>query len=148
MKHSALESSKYHIWALIITNKLTFFLARGSEGITHRDGGGGSGTQILGHTDGSLRSPPRVRNLVPERPPIPVCKEVCPYSPPKVCRFRLVCKDFCHYVCSLKFIFCWRNAEVNIERNGGCEFFERCSWNVLRLYREQSRPSNSDWPRH
>ena len=40
---------------------------------------------VLGHTDGSLRSPPRVRNLVPERPPVPVCKEVCsPTSPQRV----------------------------------------------------------------
>ena len=49
--------------------------------VTHRDRGG-SGTRFLGHTDGSLRSPPRVRNLVPERLPVPVCKEVCPQRPP------------------------------------------------------------------
>ena len=50
--------------------------------VTHRDGGG-SGTRFLGHTDGSLRSPPRVRNLVPELRPVPVCKEVCPPTTPK-----------------------------------------------------------------
>ena len=38
--------------------------------ITHRDRGG-SGTQIIGHTDGSLRSPPHVRNLGPRTPPYP-----------------------------------------------------------------------------
>ena len=90
--------------------------------VTHRDRGG-SGTKILGHTDGSLRSPPRVRIFFPE-PPLSLCVR---RFVPNVCRFRLVCKYFCHNVCSLKFIFCWRNAEVNIERNGGCKFFEGCS---------------------
>ena len=39
---------------------------------THMDRGG-SGTIILGHPDGSLCSPPDVRIIVPERPPVHVC---------------------------------------------------------------------------
>ena len=45
--------------------------------ITHMDRGG-SGTIILGHPDGSLWSPPDVRIIVPERPPVHVCKDKAP----------------------------------------------------------------------
>ena len=91
----------------------------------------------------------RASGLLSQNAPPSLCvRRFAPYSTPNVCRFRLMCKYFCHNVCSLKFIFCWRNAEVNIERNGGCKFFERCSWNVLRLYREQSRPSKPNFPKY
>ena len=83
----------------------------------HTGIGGGSGTKILGHTDGSLRSPPRVRIFFPE-PPLSLCvRRFVPNVPP-TCVVFVLCVRIFVTTCVVSNLFSVEELK-QLNRNGG-----------------------------